>query len=73
VGTAEHAESAELNGRKTMRSPAKRVLTGAAIAIIVALMGIVPRIGRIDTWKIVLGLLGVALFIVAGREPRKDS
>ena len=53
-----------------MRSPARTLLTGAAIAFVVALVGIVPRIGGIDTWKIVLGLLGVALFISAGREKR---
>lgn len=56
-----------------MRAPAKRVIIGVAIAIVGALIGIVPRIGRVDTWKIVLGLLGVALFISAGREPRKHS
>jgi len=44
------------------------VLTGAAIAIALALVAIVPRIGRVDTWKIVLGVLGVVLFISAGRE-----
>jgi len=50
----------------------KRLLTGGALAIVGALTAVVPRIGRVDTWKIVLGLLGVALFISAGREPRKS-
>jgi hypothetical protein len=45
-------------------------LTGGTIAVVGALVAIVPRIGRIDTWKIVLGLLGLALFISAGREKR---
>jgi hypothetical protein len=51
-----------------MHSPARTLFTGAAIAIVLALVAIVPRIGRVDTWKIVLGLLGVTLFISAGRE-----
>jgi hypothetical protein len=55
-----------------MRSPARTLLAGAAIAIVVALIGIVPRVGGIDTWKIVLGLAGLALFISAGRESRKS-
>jgi hypothetical protein len=51
-----------------MASPARTLLTGATIAVVGALIGIVPRVGGIDTWKIALGLLGLALFIVAGRE-----
>ena len=56
-----------------MRSPARTLLTGATIAVVGALVGIVPRIGGIDTWKIVLGLIGLALFFSAGREPRKQQ
>jgi len=52
--------------------PYRRLLSGGALAIVGALVAIVPRIGAVDTWKIVLGLLGVALFIGAGREPRKS-
>ena len=48
--------------------PYRRLLAGAAIAITGAIVAVVPRIGRVDTWKIVLGLLGVALFISAGRD-----
>jgi hypothetical protein len=55
-----------------MASPARTLLMGGAIAVAGALVGIVPRIGGIDTWKIVLGVLGLALFISAGREPRKN-
>lgn len=50
--------------------PYKLLLGGAAVAIVAALVGIVPRIGAVETWKIVLGLAGLALFIVAGRERR---
>jgi hypothetical protein len=50
--------------------PYKRLLSGAAIAIVGVVVAVVPRIGGIDTWKIVLGLFGLALFFGAGREPR---
>jgi hypothetical protein len=52
--------------------PYKLLLGGAVVAIVAAFVGIVPRIGAVDTWKIVLGVAGLALFIVAGREPRKS-
>jgi hypothetical protein len=54
------------------RAAARTLITGAAVACVAALAAIVPRIGGIDTWKIVLGLAGLALFIGAGREPRKS-
>jgi len=49
----------------------KRLLSGAGIAIAVVVIAVVPRVGGVDTWKIVLGLFGLALFFGAGREPRK--
>ncbi len=51
-----------------MSSPARTLLSGAVVAAIVALVGIVPRIGGIDTWKIVLGLIGLALIVISGRD-----
>jgi hypothetical protein len=37
-----------------------------AVAILLALPLVVPVIGRIDTWKIVLGVAGLILFVRAG-------
>ena len=37
-----------------------------AVAILLALPFVVPVIGRIDTWKIVLGIAGLTLFVRAG-------
>jgi len=37
-----------------------------AVAVLLALPLVMPTIGRIDTWKVVLGLAGLALFISAG-------
>jgi hypothetical protein len=51
--------------------PYRRLLSGGALAILGALVAITPRILGVDTWKIVLGLFGLALFFGAGREPRK--
>ena len=50
-----------------MTNPRAANFVGAiAVAIILALPFIVPTIARIDTWKIVLGLAGMALFVSAG-------
>jgi len=37
-----------------------------AVVIALALPLVVPRIARIDTWKIVLGIAGLTLFVRAG-------
>jgi hypothetical protein len=37
-----------------------------ALAIGLALPVAVPSVGRIDTWKIVLGIAGLILFVRAG-------
>jgi ABC-type Fe3+ transport system permease subunit len=37
-----------------------------AVVIALALPLIVPRIAGIDTWKIVLGIAGMTLFVGAG-------
>jgi hypothetical protein len=52
----------------SMRRPLRNVLTGLAIAIVMAFVLAVPSIGRVSTWKIVLALLGLALFVVGGRH-----
>jgi hypothetical protein len=51
-----------------MMRPLRNVLTGLATAIVIAFVLAVPSIGRVSTWKIVLGLLGLALFVVGGRH-----
>lgn len=44
-----------------------------AVAVLLALPLVVPTISRIDTWKIVLGLAGLALFVSAGLDSRRDT
>ena len=49
-----------------MRSALTRVLVGALIAVGAVTLAVVPTIGGIATWKVVLGVIGVALFVIAG-------
>ena len=55
-----------------MRRPLRNVLTGLATAIVIAFVLAVPSIGGVGTWKIVLGLIGLALFVAGGR-PRSQT
>ena len=45
---------------------AKNFAGAVAAALVLALPFAIPRIGRIDTWKIVLGVAGLVLFVRAG-------
>jgi hypothetical protein len=49
------------------------VITGAAAAAAGAATMIIPTIGTVPTWKIVLGILGVALFVAAGLDSRSEG
>ena len=42
------------------------MLGALVVAVILALPFAVPRIAGVDTWKIVLGLAGLVLFVSAG-------
>jgi hypothetical protein len=46
----------------------RNIVVGAAAAIVIAFVLVVPRIGTVATWKVVLGAAGVAVFVLAGRE-----
>jgi hypothetical protein len=45
----------------------RNILLGLAIAGVMAFMLAVPSIGTVSTWKIVLGALGIVIFLQAGR------
>ena len=45
---------------------ARNFAGGLTAAILLALPLVVPSIARIDTWKIVLGIAGLILFVSAG-------
>ena len=48
------------------------VLTRLSVALLVAVaavvLAVVPTIGGISTWKVVLGVIGLALFVIGGRR-----
>ena len=46
-----------------------RLMPGIMVAVALALAGGVPRIGGVETWKILLAALGLALIVAAGRKP----
>ena len=48
----------------------RNILSGTCAAVALTLTFAVPRIGGVETWKIVLALTGVGLFVLAAREPR---
>lgn len=45
---------------------AKNFATALGCAVALALPFVVPTIGQVATWKIVLGIAGLVLFISAG-------
>jgi hypothetical protein len=56
-----------------MTHPFRNLLAGFAIAIVMAFVLAVPSIGHVSTWKIVLALLGLALFVVGGPHRSQPS
>jgi hypothetical protein len=49
---------------------ARNFAGAVAVALALALPLVVPSIGRVDTWKIVLGITGLILFVTAGMSSR---
>jgi hypothetical protein len=45
-----------------MRQSSRNLIGGLTVAVVLAFPFVVPRIGRIDTWKILLALGGLAIF-----------
>ncbi len=49
----------------------RNIVLGAAASILMALVMVVPSVLGISTWKIVLGVLGLALIVLSGRDRPK--
>jgi hypothetical protein len=49
----------------------RNISLGLGVATVIAFTMVVPRIGTISTWKIVLGAIGIAMFVLAGRDGTK--
>ena len=54
-----------------MTQPARNLAGGFAVAIVLAAPFIVPRVGRVETWKILLALAGLVIFRY-GERARKQ-
>ena len=54
-----------------MTQPARNLAGGLAVAVVLATPFVLPRIGSIDTWKILLALGGLAVFRYGDRLGRK--
>ena len=52
-----------------MNLPVRRTIIGALTAIALAFAMAVPTVRGISTWKYLLGAIGLALFLLAGRNP----
>jgi hypothetical protein len=46
----------------------RNILTGLAVAGVTALLMAVPTIRGISTWKVVLGVIGLTIFLLADRK-----
>jgi hypothetical protein len=51
----------------------RNIVFGVGAAVVMAFVLIVPRIGRVATWKVALGAAGLAVFILAGRDRGQRS
>jgi len=49
-----------------MRGMVARLSVGILVAVGAVILAVEPTIGGISTWKVVLGVVGLALFVVAG-------
>ncbi len=49
-----------------MASPVRNLIVGAVVAVAIATAMVVPNIGGVSTWKVLLGAFGVILFVLAG-------
>jgi hypothetical protein len=48
----------------------KRLSLGLAVAAVPAIVVFVPTIAGVSTWKWVLGIVGLMIFMLAGRQGR---
>ena len=47
--------------------PVRTLAAGLAFATVMAFIMAVPTVGALSTWKIVLGVVGIVIFVRAGR------
>jgi hypothetical protein len=47
------------------------VSVGILVAVVAAILAFAPTIGGISTWKVVLGVIGLTLFVIAGFDRKR--
>jgi hypothetical protein len=57
--------------RRIVTTPVRNLVLGGGIAAGLATLAIVPTIAGVDTWKWILAILGVVLFVLAERRGRR--
>ena len=51
-----------------MTSPLHNILLGVVVAMVLALIMIIPNIGGVGTWKYALAALGLVLWFLAEKQ-----
>jgi hypothetical protein len=54
-----------------VRPALQRRSVGVLVAVAAVTLAAVPTIGGISTWKVVLGVIGLALFVMAGFDRKR--
>jgi len=54
-----------------MRGMVARLSMGILVAVGAVILAVEPTIGGISTWKVVLGVVGLVLFVVAGFDRKR--
>jgi hypothetical protein len=54
-----------------VRPALSRLSVGLVVAVVAATLTLQPTIGGISTWKVVLGVIGLALFVIAGFDRKR--
>ena len=49
----------------------QRLSVAILIAVTAVTLAVVPTIGGISTWKVMLGVIGAALFVIAGFDRKR--
>ena len=48
-----------------------RISVGILVALVAVTLALAPTIGGISTWKVVLGVIGLVLFVMAGFDRKR--
>lgn len=61
----------DIKGGEDVLPALARLSLGILAALVAAILVLKPTIAGISTWKVVLGVLGLALFVMAGFDRKR--